>query len=309
MSNDQNDFLNDNKGSSPVKVILIIAVVLVIASVGYLLAGRAGGLAPVDGALQTQQSDLFDNTEAMNLPPLEEMVDGQLEGVNTPAQTDPSVPAPSSQGTTGLESGGQANETATQSATHVDVAAAMGPRGLGDPNAPIKLKEFFSLTCNHCANFHNITLPQIKQYIDSGEVYLEFHEFPLNAPALRASMIARCLPADKYYGYITLLFKTQDAWMTNADYMGVLRQNAKLAGMSDDQFDACVSNNELQTTIAQKIQEASAKWNIESTPTFVVNDGVETIKGAQPAYEFERVFRAVSGGTVAPLLKDQQQAQ
>lgn len=312
MSNDQNDFLNDNKGSSPVKVILIIAAVLIIAGVGYLLAGRVGGLVAPDGINQVGQSELFENTEAMNLPPLDQMVDeNPAPQLDAAAQTQ----EPTAMSAAELESTGQAPEATTlsgaerESAAQVDIEAAMSPRGIGDPNAPIKLKEFFSLTCNHCANFHNITLPQIKQYIDSGEVYLEFHEFPLNAPALRASMVARCLPADKYYGYVTLLFKTQDAWMTNPDYMGVLRQNAKLAGMSDDQFDSCVSNNVLQTAIAQTIQEASAKWNIESTPTFVVNDGAEMIKGAQPAYEFERVFRTVSGGAVAPLLKDQQQAQ
>ena len=50
---------------------------------------------------------------------------------------------------------------------------------LGSNNAPIKIKEYFSLTCGHCANFHNKTLPQFKKkYIDTGKVQLEFVDYP-----------------------------------------------------------------------------------------------------------------------------------
>lgn len=297
MPKDQNDFLNDNKGSSPVKVILIIAVVVAIAAIGYLLAGRAGNL-PSD--------------KAHTVATTQDLNEGTIVYPQTGTDAPEKEAAPAEQ--SGITSYMREIPSGDAAPADFDIAQALAPRGLGDPNAPIKLKEFFSLTCNHCANFHNITLPQIKQYIDSGEVYLEFNDFPLNAPALRASMVARCLPEDKYYGYITLLFKTQDTWITNPDYMGALRQNAKLAGMSDEAFDSCVGNGQLQQAMIANMQEATTKWNIESTPIFVVNEGAVTfdgepalIKGAQPAYEFERVFRTVSGGKVAPLLKDQQQ--
>lgn len=302
--NDQHDFISDKSGSSPARVILIIAVVLAVAGIGYLFAGRAGvllssgdGSAPLVEEM-VEDANPFPETEALNLPPVEEMVDEAPEEGAAP------VTGQAPADTTGASS----DETQAMTTT-IDIDKAMGVRALGNPDAPIKLAEYFSLTCNHCANFHNITLPQIKQYIDNGDVYLEFREFPLNAPALRASMVARCLPEDRYFGYISLLFKTQDTWMTNPDYMGVLRQNAKLAGMSDERFDACVANNELQQAIGAAMQEATGKWQIESTPTFVVNDGAETIKGAQPAYEFERVFRAVTGGQVAPLLKDKEKTE
>ncbi len=280
MSDNQNNSVNES-GKSPLKVILLIAAVLIVAGVAYLLVNRlslpTAGEGEMPAAIEQalDEANPFPETEALNLPPQDEMVND-----------------------------GTVSSTDATTAANVDVAKVMGPRGLGDPNAPVKLVEFFSLTCSHCANFHNITLPQIKEYIDRGEVYLEFHEFPLNAPALRASMVARCLPEDKYYGYISLLFKTQDTWTTNPDYMTALRQNAKLAGMSDESFDACVANNALQLAIGEQMQEATSKWQIESTPTFIVNGGQDKISGAQPAYEFERVFRAVSGGKVAPLMAD-----
>ncbi len=296
---DHNQNSSSQSGKSPLKVILLIAAVLVIAGIAYLMVNRLS--LPLAGDPETpaaveeivDNANPFPKTQAFNLPPQDEMVKEPGEADTTASEGD-SLIAPTD------------GTTEAAPAASIDVAKAMGTRSLGDPNAPVKLTEYFSLTCNHCANFHNITLPQIKQYIDSGEVYIEFHEFPLNAPALRASMVARCLPEDKYYGYITLLFKTQDTWTTNPDYMTALRQNAKLAGMSDETFDACVASNELQQALGESIKAATDQWKIESTPTFVVNGGAQTIKGAQPAYEFERVFREVTGGKVAPLMIDQQ---
>ena len=117
----------------------------------------------------------------------------------------------------------------------------LGTRAVGDPNAPVKITELFSLTCGHCAEFHNNTYPSIKsEYVDTGKVYYVYQEFPLNKPALDASMIARCLPSERYAGFIDLLFKNQEAWALVDDYKSALRQNAKLAGMSDQEFDACL---------------------------------------------------------------------
>jgi len=164
----------------------------------------------------------------------------------------------------------------------IAVSPLIGERGLGNPDAPVKLTEVFSLTCSHCATFHNTTYPRLKKnYIDTGKIYYVYQEFPLNAPALHASMIARCLPQERYAGFIDMLFKTQDKWLASPDYKAPLRQNAKLAGMSDADFDACMENKELQQAFAGVIQEASTKWNVKSTPTLVFNDGEKVVTGAQ----------------------------
>ena len=158
----------------------------------------------------------------------------------------------------------------------------LGTRAVGDPNAPVKITELFSLTCGHCAEFHNNTYPSIKsEYVDTGKVYYVYQEFPLNKPALDASMIARCLPSERYAGFIDLLFKNQEAWALVDDYKSALRQNAKLAGMSDQEFDACLEHKELQEAFAQTIQDASIKWQVKSTPTIAFNDGEFTVSGAQ----------------------------
>lgn len=192
-----------------------------------------------------------------------------------------------------------ATETAPEGPVTIDVAKSMDIRAIGNPNAPIKVIEYASLTCSHCAHFHNDILPELKtKFIDTGKVYLEFREFPLNDPALKATITARCLPEDKYESFVGLLFKTQDQWAGGLDYMQALRQNAKLAGLSDATFDACQNSAELKAAIAAKMQEAQDKWKLSSTPTFVINDGAEIVSGAQPVAEFERLFRKVSDGAV-----------
>ena len=181
----------------------------------------------------------------------------------------------------------------------IDVAKATGVRALGNPDAPIKIIEYASLTCGHCAHFHNDVLPELKtKYIDTGKVYLEFREFPLNDPALKATLTARCLPEDKYDGFVSLLFKTQDHWAGGLDYMAALKQNAKLAGMSDATFEACQAEPALKVKIAENMQQAQDKWQINATPTFIINDGAEKISGAQPLAEFERIFRKITNNAV-----------
>lgn len=191
--------------------------------------------------------------------------------------------------------------SADESATplSLDIESMMAPRTLGKPDAPIKIVEYASLTCGHCAHFHTNILPELKEkYIDTGKVFFEFREFPLNDPALKATITARCLPAERYEAFISLLFKSQDQWASSADFMGVLRQNAKLAGLSDARFDACQNSQELKAKIADVMQQAQNQWKVESTPTFVINDGAETLSGAQPVAEFERVFRKLTNDEI-----------
>lgn len=195
---------------------------------------------------------------------------------------------------------GTVEETVTSSApVAIDLAAATSIRAIGNPDAPIKIVEYASLTCSHCAHFHNDVLPALKsKYIDTGKVYFEFREFPLNDPALKATLTARCLPADKYEGFVGILFKTQDQWAGGLDYMKALRQNAKLAGMSDATFDACQEMPMLKLKIAESMQEAQEKWTVSATPTFIINDGAEKLSGARPLEEFERIFRKLTNDAV-----------
>ncbi len=180
------------------------------------------------------------------------------------------------------------------------VIPALGVRGVGDPNAPVQIQEFFSLTCNHCADFHTSTYQEIKsQYIDMGKVYFIFQEFPLNGPALYGSMIARCLPSTRYASFINLLLRNQDVWAFGGDFKGSLMQNAKLAGMSEEEFETCFNNTELQEALAQNISASQEAYNVSSTPTFVFNNGERIMRGGKDIGAFKAVIEELMNENAA----------
>jgi len=160
---------------------------------------------------------------------------------------------------------------------------------MGQDNAPIKIKEYFSLTCGHCANFHVKTLPQLKdRYIDTGKVQLEFIDYPLDRLAIIAATLARTLPTkDGYLEAINILLKKQKQWAYSKKPLYELLSIAKLFGVSSKQFDQILENTPLMQEIINKMEKESKNFNIESTPTFIINNK-HKISGALSFKEFEK---------------------
>ncbi len=178
----------------------------------------------------------------------------------------------------------------------LDIANLTADLGEGDPNAPVKIEEFASLTCPHCARFTNTVYPEIKKaYVDTGKIYFVFTDFPLNAPALDAAAVARCMPDKRYFVFVKFLFQTQEKWSTEGDYKNALRQNAKLAGLDDATFDTCISSEALKQAITDKMKAAGEKHKIESTPSFLIN-GKDVLKGEMTFEQFQKA--------ITPYLKD-----
>ena len=166
--------------------------------------------------------------------------------------------------------------------TKSDNTATLNTISLGDKDAPVRIDEYASLTCSHCASFHNSVLPKLKdQYIDKGKVRLVVHSYPLNKPALDASMLVQCMPDQRAYSFMSLLFENQKKWAHKDNYKKALKQNARLAGMSNDRADACLGNKKLRQAIVSNMQQASKKLDISSTPTFILNDGAARVVGAR----------------------------
>jgi protein-disulfide isomerase len=174
-------------------------------------------------------------------------------------------------------------------------------RVLGNPDATVELIEYSSLTCPHCASFHKETLGQVKkEFIDTGKVKLVYRDFPLDGLALRAAMLARCAPEDRYFAYLETLFHNQDSWTRSADPIGALGQIARLGGMGKERFEACMADEKLGDGILQIRLDGQKAHDIQSTPTFVVRANGEqkkVIAGAQPFAEFEKVLRPLVGGS------------
>lgn len=169
-----------------------------------------------------------------------------------------------------------------------DLKAALSERSLGKSGAPVTITEYSSLTCSHCGAFHKNVFKKLKtDMIDTGKARLVISDFPLNGPALHAAMVARCLPQDKYFDYIQLLFETQEQWAYSPDYKKYLKQNAQLAGLSAQKFEDCVNSEPLQKGILALVQKAQKEHEINATPTFILN-GKTKLQGEQKPEDFEK---------------------
>ncbi len=149
---------------------------------------------------------------------------------------------------------------------------ALADRVIGDPAAPMTIIEYASLTCPHCANFHAETLPQLKKdWIENGKAKLIYRDFPLDKYAAAAAQIARCAPHDKYFVFLNAFYAQQQTWAKSNDPLKTLTQLAALGGMSQADVDACLANEELRDGILQMRLDGQMEFDINSTPSFVVN--------------------------------------
>ncbi len=145
-------------------------------------------------------------------------------------------------------------------------------RVLGQADAPITIVEYASMTCSHCAHFANDVLPALKEkWIATGKAKLVMRPFPLDQVALRAEMLARCLPPERYYPMIETLFRTQEKWAVSQDWRPALERTARLAGVSSKDFEACLANKALEEEIVQSRLTAAMQLDVNATPTIFVN--------------------------------------
>ena len=162
---------------------------------------------------------------------------------------------------------------------------------IGDKDAPITIIEYASMSCSHCATFHNSTLNDLKtEYIDTGKVRFVFRDFPFNYPALLGSMMMRCIPNEVRYDYMNALYLLQKSWVVreNATTMQELYKIMQSGGMTKDEFDACYSNEQLENEILEGVIAAQKEFNIRSTPSFLVNG--KLIEGNKSIKEFRQII-------------------
>ena len=158
-------------------------------------------------------------------------------------------------------------------------------RILGDPTAKITIEEYASLSCGHCANFHNEALAEIKkEYIDTGKAKLIFHDFPLDRTAMYGSMVSQCMTGEQYFPVLSRLFRKQMDWVQsrNLDELSqAIYSTLKPLGIEKNKITSCLEdnteNNERWEALLKNRKIAMEEREIESTPTFFVNG--KRIKG------------------------------
>ena len=150
-------------------------------------------------------------------------------------------------------------------------------RTLGNPKSKVVLIEYAAPTCPVCAAFNAQSFPLLKaNYIDTGKIFYVFRVFPLRGDDGSAEKIARCLPEDKYFAFIDLLFKNQPKWDWE---FGIKPQGVhdglvllgRIAGMSAEQVDQCMVNKAEDDRINKVAADGEARYSITGTPTFILN--------------------------------------
>ena len=165
--------------------------------------------------------------------------------------------------------------------TKLNEPPAEGEMSIGPADAKVTVIEYASASCPHCKNFYLTTYQALKKdYIDTGKVRFIFREYPHNQAGLAAFMLARCAPKEKYFPMVDLFFEQQDMWLA-APQDGLFKI-AQLAGLTKEQFDACLKNEEIAKGIIAERDRATNLFGIDGIPTIFINgvklDGEKTIE-------------------------------
>lgn len=157
-----------------------------------------------------------------------------------------------------------------------DAAGGQGTWGdivYGDPDAPIEVIEYASLTCPHCATFAATIFPKIKEeYIDTGKIKFVYRNFVMNKFDMAASAAARCKSPEVTKKLMGVFFERQRTWAGGEGWDDALASLARRAGgISRTEFDRCVGNTEMRKHLVKMGQDGAIRYNVNATPTIIVN--------------------------------------
>ena len=167
---------------------------------------------------------------------------------------------------------------------------------IGSPDAPIAIIEYRSLTCSHCADFANYVFPELNEkYIQTGKVKFEFRPFVLNAVDLNAFKLLNSIEEKDFLSLDKMLFRDQNKWLVTKDSNKILENStnalkkyALLYGLDEETFNDILNDKELEEWILSMRVDGTKKFNIQSTPSFIINGEVHS--GNMPFSKFEKLL-------------------
>ena len=181
------------------------------------------------------------------------------------------------------------------------VKDALKEIGYGKADAPVVIYGFESLSCPHCRDFHVGAWPRLKKtYVDTGKVRFVLRDFPHNAQGFLGILTARCLGPARAKGMVEILFSNQTQWafLGRDKFYTALGRYARLGGLSEADFKACLDSKEIVKGISDSINEATAKFKIQSVPTFLIgtkrqieSGAGRRVDGARPFETFDRIIK------------------
>ncbi len=166
---------------------------------------------------------------------------------------------------------------------------ALGDMTMGDPDAPVKIVEYTSMTCGHCANFHNRTWPEIRErYVDTGKVHLTFREVYFDQFGLWTSMIARCGGEQAFFPFIDAFMKSQGDWARADDVVAEITRIGRVGGLPAERMQACLTDEAFMERLVADYQRAAGADDVSSTPTFIING--DKITGDRSVEDFAQLI-------------------
>jgi protein-disulfide isomerase len=185
---------------------------------------------------------------------------------------------------------------------------AVTPEGgylMGNPDAPIKVVEFASLTCSHCADFSNASHEELKRdFVDTGRVSFELRNYVRDAIDATAAAVIRCAPAERYFPLMENTMAAQAEIFKNAQsneqgYAAAMalppaQRFPALAkatqldtffqsrGMTAEQINACLSDVSNIEKLEKGVNAANEQYTIPGTPAFILNGQLAEGVGTWP---------------------------
>lgn len=185
----------------------------------------------------------------------------------------------------------------TEWATTV-VETSDGGMRMGNPNAPIKVVEYGSLTCSHCADFSAASSEPLKdKYVSTGKVSFELRNYVRDPMDMTATLLARCGGTGPFFPLIEQMFADQANWFTKIQVISPAEQQAMAAlppaqqfakfasiigldgfvrqrGISAERANACLANTAEVDKLVKMRDRANTEYNLQGTPTFLINGRV-----------------------------------
>jgi len=157
------------------------------------------------------------------------------------------------------------------SAGEVRDGAVFGDLVMGNPDAPVTLIEYASLSCGHCANFETKIFPDFRElYVKTGKVRFVYRNFTRDPADLAVGMLTRCVGPDQAFDLMGVFFERQRQWVVE-DAKPEIAAIARRLGINRADFDACLANTDLQRSLIEMLRLGQSE-GVEGTPTFFIGD-------------------------------------
>ncbi len=199
------------------------------------------------------------------------------------------------------------------------LAVSETPQGgyvLGNAQAKVRLVEYMSFTCSHCAAFSTADAPQLERdYVSKGDVAYEVRNAVRDGFDLTASLLARCGGPRRFFGNMEAIFANQQEWIGNLKKLDsaklqkaeptsaikIIAQGSGLnalmqkRGFAPAQLNKCLTDKAAQDKILAMTKDAWDVRKISGTPSFFINE--TPVERAVTLAQLEPALKAATTNT------------